>query len=94
MFTKSYRIEGQRCYKRASRSLSGPTKRFQMPADVSAFTVIGLLKDIESRNGISEGQRDELLGNIEHLESYYFGEEEREAPDLRGIAQRWLQRSS
>lgn len=81
-------------YKRASRGASGPARRFQMPADVSAFTVIGLLKDIESCNGISEVQRVELLGNIEHLESYYFGDEEREAPDLREIAQRWLQRTS
>jgi hypothetical protein len=66
---------------------------FRVPDNVSAFTVIGLLRDIHAQNGISNTERDELLANIETLESHYFGEDGAEAPDLRKVAERWVARS-
>jgi hypothetical protein len=66
--------------------------RYIVPEDLSAFTVIGLLRQIESNNGLSEDSRDELNGQITKIESHYFGDEEATSPDLGEIARSWVQR--
>jgi len=64
---------------------------FQMPEDVNAFTVLSLLKDIKQRNGISGSQSTELDLSISQIESYYFGDDQEDAPDdLKTIASSWL----
>ena len=67
-------------------------ERFRVPENVSAFTVLGLLRDIEANDGLSQPQRVELAGQIQELESCYFAEVEREPADLRTIAERWVDR--
>ena len=71
-----------------------PTGPFQMPDQVSAFTVIGLLEQIDARNGLNAPQREELRTQITELEGVYFKEGEADVPDLRRIAQAWIQRVS
>ena len=66
--------------------------RYIVPEDLSAFTVIGLLRQIESSNGLSQDSRDELNGQITKIESHYFGDEEATSPDLGEIARSWVQR--
>ncbi|MFT5284254.1 MAG: hypothetical protein ACI8TQ_000410 [Planctomycetota bacterium] len=66
------------------------TSPFRMPETVSPFTVIGLLRDIQANNGVSANAREELIGNITHIEGYYFDRQDLESPDLRAIAQRWV----
>jgi hypothetical protein len=66
--------------------------RYIVPEDLSAFTVIGLLRQIESSNGLSEDSRDELQVQITKIESHYFGDEEAASPDLGEIARAWVQR--
>ena len=75
-------------------SVGSPTGRFAMPEDVSAFTVIGLLEKIDAKNGLSPPQREELRTQIRELEGFYFREGEGETPDLRRIAESWVQRVS
>lgn len=66
------------------------TARFQMPDTISAFTVIGLLRDIERNNGVDPNARAKLVGHIEQIEGYYFDEKRQEAPDLEAIAKHWV----
>jgi hypothetical protein len=70
------------------------TGPFQVPASVSAFTVLGLLEKIEAENGLSDPRREELRAQIRELEGFYFREGEGETPDLRRIAENWVQRVS
>lgn len=67
--------------------------RFQMPDQVTPFTVIGLLRHIESNNGLDESGRSELQGAIRQLEECYFASDQREEPDLEQLARRWIERS-
>jgi len=78
---------------RGRRRRTGPTHAFTMPEDVSAFTVIGLLRRIEAEDGLSDPERDELRSSLESLEATYFRAEEPEKVDLEGIAERWIQRT-
>ena len=77
---------------RRTRRTTGPTVRFRMPESISPFTVIGLLREIEAENGVTEFERTELLAHIERLESFYFEDDQRETPDLRAIAETWVRR--
>ena len=69
-------------------------ERFAMPDDVNPFTVLSLLKDIRSRNGISHEQGVELESSIHRIEEHYFGDETEESPDdLASVAETWLRRA-
>ena len=73
----------------------GPSEtRFTVPDPVSPFTVIGLLRRIESTNGLTPDSREELLGQIQNIEEHYFGETEGTRPDLSEIALTWVQRAT
>ena len=68
--------------------------RFAVPDTLSPFTVIGLLHQIESSNGLSPDSRSEILGEIEHIEAHYFGDDDAQSPDLGDIARTWVQRAT
>ncbi len=68
--------------------LEGPA-RFQVPGNVNAFTVLGLLRDIQAHNGLAPEQHQALGAEIATLERHYFGDELDTAPDLRRIAEGW-----
>ena len=66
-------------------------QRFSMPEDVNPFTVLTLLKDIRTRNGISNEQGIELQNSIDRIEQFYFGDDSENQPeDLEGVARKWL----
>jgi hypothetical protein len=68
-------------------------ERFRVPEDLNPFTVIGLLRDIERRDGLSTAARTELAGEITRLERHYFAEPDASEPDLAGIARNWVGRA-
>lgn len=69
--------------------------RFRLPAELTPFTVIGLLRDIHHHNGLDEQQSGELFADIGHLERCYFADAApADAPDLDAIARRWLARTT
>ncbi|MDP6384810.1 MAG: hypothetical protein QGI93_01310 [Planctomycetota bacterium] len=68
--------------------------RFTVPEPLSPFTVIGLLRRIESTNGLTPDSRVELQGQIQDIEEHFFGEADGTRPDLSEIAQTWVQRST
>jgi len=68
--------------------------RFSVPEPLSPFTVIGLLRRIESTNGLTPDSRRELQGEITTIEQHFFGQSRGTTPDLGTIARTWVQRAT
>ncbi len=68
-------------------------KRFQLPEPLTPFTVIGLLRNIQSNNGLDDSGRRELQESIADLEQAYFAAEGRAHADLEQLARHWVARS-
>jgi hypothetical protein len=92
-------------FRLASRPKARADKRFRMPDPVTPFTVLGLLRDIESKNGLKTEEKREIDVEIAELELYFFGDEAAaggrsgggstaETPDLERIAARWVARTA
>lgn len=68
--------------------------RFEVPEQVTPFTVLGLLKDIEANNGLTPKRKSELSSSINRIEQFYFGEQpEAEEPNLTDIARSWVRQA-
>ncbi|MEO6708278.1 MAG: hypothetical protein ABI054_03365 [Planctomycetota bacterium] len=67
--------------------------RFQVPESVNPFTVLGLLRNIQSHDGLAPEQHRELGAEIATLEQHYFGEAKATQPDLNRIAEHWVGRA-
>jgi hypothetical protein len=68
--------------------------RFAIPDPITPFTVLGLLRDIQSNNGLSDPKKQELAVSIQSLEADYFAGPASQPHDLRKIAETWVGRSS
>ena len=78
----------------ASQPQQVARKRFEMPEDVNPFTVLTLLKDIRTRNGISNEKGIELQNSIDRIEQFYFGDDDGDRPDdLEDVARSWLRQA-
>lgn len=64
--------------------------RFAVPDNVTPFTVLGLLRRIESENGLSPSDHASIATDIQRIEAHYFGDEPETAPDLATVARRWV----
>lgn len=68
--------------------------RFEVPAEVTPFTVLGLLKDIQANNGLTPKRKTELSTSINRIEQYYFGATNgEEEPKLTEIARTWVRQA-
>ena len=65
-----------------------------MPAQVTPFSVLGLLRQIERSNGLAPPQMQELAGSIDRIERQFFAESEGDMIDLRDVAVTWIRRAS
>ncbi len=65
-----------------------------MPEVVTPFSVLGLLREIQDRNGLPATQLQELSGSIERIERHYFAETNGESVDLHELAETWIRRAS
>jgi hypothetical protein len=79
--------------RRARRRPHGPVG-LQVPASITPFTVLGLLREIERHGALGEAGRGELRSAIAAIETHYFAETNGESPDLRQIAEHWVRRSA
>lgn len=68
-------------------------QRFTVPDHVTPFSVIGLLRQIESENGLDDEGRADLAESIRRIEESYFARHETDEPDLHEIARDWVQRT-
>ena len=69
-------------------------RRYEVPESLSPFTVIGLLRDIEHNNGLTDDGRSELRRDIDRIERYYYQDRRDEQPDLEAIARGWVDRTT
>jgi hypothetical protein len=77
---------------RSRRRAEAP--RFSLPEQVTPFTVLGLLRNIQHNNGLSEAEQVELGRSIDRLERHFFAEPEGQEPDLNSIAADWVAKTS
>lgn len=80
--------------RRLARPAAAEQARFRVPETVNAFTVLGVLRDIQSQNGLTPDAHGELGREIAALEATYFGDGRSGGePDLRQLAERWVTRA-
>lgn len=65
---------------------------YAMPSDLTPFTVLGLLRQIERNNGFNSSGKQELSSSINRIEAYFFGAAGEE-PDLEEIAASWIRKA-
>lgn len=68
--------------------------RFVVPDPVTPFTVLGLLRSIESHKGQTSAFQAELAQAIGQVERSYFARSDGPPPDLQAIAETWARRAS
>ncbi|MEX0718753.1 MAG: hypothetical protein WD066_19320 [Planctomycetaceae bacterium] len=68
--------------------------RFELPGDLTPFTVLGLLRNIQQNDGLDDGEHHELTATIDRLERHYFATADGDEPDLPAIAKGWLTRTA
>lgn len=84
-------VYGVRSASRPQVEVEGPGR---IPDPLTPFSLLGLLRGIESRDGLSSDQHGALEGEIARLERHFFGDEfEESEPDLRRIAEEWVARA-
>lgn len=66
---------------------------YRVPEQVTPFTVIGLLRDIQANNGLSPSGKEELAASIHRIEGHFFSRDAKEEPDLEEIARTWVSRA-
>ena len=62
---------------------------FELPADINAFTVLGLLRDVQRRGQLSDKQRLELERVMTEIQTSFFSRTAEKNLDLDQIARKW-----
>ena len=65
----------------------------QLPSDITPFTVLGLLREIQHNNGFSTQKKNELAESINRLERNYFVQSGSDEIDLHKLAETWIRQS-
>ncbi|MCI0642727.1 MAG: hypothetical protein L0Y72_15900 [Gemmataceae bacterium] len=66
--------------------------RVALPAKLTPFTVLGLLKHIEATGKLSSPQKAEMDRDLSVLEKHFFADEKNGQVDLRALAERWVEK--
>jgi hypothetical protein len=75
------------------RTTATQSERFPLPDELTAFTVLGLLKSIDRANHMGEADRRELAQSISRIEESYFADTGGPAPDLADMARTWARKA-
>ena len=67
--------------------------RFQIPEEMTPFTVLGLLRDIQKNSSIDNADNSNLSVQIEAIEQHYFKNANTPEPNLQDIAKNLGQKS-
>jgi hypothetical protein len=76
--------------RRPVAKVEGP---WRLPERLTPFTVLALLRRIESKNNLAPEQQQELQQSIALLERHYFAADVNGQPDLKRIAEDWVSRA-
>lgn len=66
----------------------------QMPATITPFSVVVLLREIESKATLTPDDRQLLADAIQRIEACHFGRDEDPSLDLEAVAREWIGRAS
>jgi hypothetical protein len=73
-------------------------RRWHLPSRLTPFTVLALLKQLQADNHLSASQQEELRQSIAQIERHFFAVHSNGSvqgePDLRGLAEQWLERAT
>jgi len=74
-------------------AVTGP--RWQIPSEITPFSVLTLLRDIQQKTSLQGSAASDLAGSIERIERWYFASTPSTAPqpDLQSEATGWIQRA-
>jgi hypothetical protein len=77
------------------RLVPAAAEGFQLPGQLTPFSVLAFLRQVEANNGFDPRTREELATSIQSLERFYFaGIDGQQPPDLRQLAERWVPRQA
>jgi hypothetical protein len=81
--------------RRPARTISTTGPRWQLPAEITPFSVLSLLRDIQQKSSLPGTAASELASSIERIERWYFASSTATAPqpDLHAEATGWIQRA-
>jgi hypothetical protein len=65
-----------------------------VPAKLTPFTVIGLLREIEALPGTNAAAKAELAAAIAQIEAGYFSASQTSPADLHSLATRWVEHAN
>ncbi|MFT4548149.1 MAG: hypothetical protein ACI9MB_002100, partial [Verrucomicrobiales bacterium] len=77
-----------------SEEVAKKSGRYELPDEITPFYVITLLRRIREENNLKSDTLGQLDESIANLEKHYFLDEASEEPDLKGIAEGWIQRAA
>jgi hypothetical protein len=63
---------------------------WQLPATLTPFTVLGLLRRMEQNDGLNDAQKSELRSSIATVERHFFSEDGNGEVDLKTLAESWV----
>ncbi len=69
------------------------TAPWQLPETLTPFTVLGLLRRIQAKNGFDQAGKEELANSIALVETRYFAADGTGRPDLRSLAEDWVRKA-
>ena len=78
---------------RPRREQAKEQHKYHVPENITPFTVLGLLRQIQLTNGLDQRGHEELNSTIDQLEHSYFYEDQQATDDLREIANVWVTRA-
>ncbi|MBL8892343.1 MAG: hypothetical protein JNL67_20375 [Planctomycetaceae bacterium] len=64
--------------------------QFHLPAEINAFTVLGLLKEILAEGTLSDKERSEINQTIGEIQTSFFGRGTNSRMDLEKVARKWV----
>ena len=80
--------------KPGGRGTASRSGLLQMPASITPFTVLVLLREIHDTAPLDAEARDRLTAEIHRVEACHFGRDEDPDLDLEALARHWLSRAS
>ncbi len=70
---------------------SGPVEaRFVLPSNLTPFTAIGFLKELEAQAGFDDASRRQLHDAVASIERHYFQDADATPPNIEQIINQWL----
>ena len=83
-------VIGVRQWRKSRPTAAPPTSQFQLPDELNALNVLGLLQRIRARARLEITHQNELDQAIAELEARYFARHGVPMPDLDQLARRWV----